>query len=255
MPHSPLSEPFIYSIIGLVFGIYIFIKSFGWRGRKNLIENTPTSKIRSLAMGLVEVYGQIGLAKGELLKTPFSGANCVYYRYDIQRWQQSKHGGHWVSVKKGSAGTPFFLKDETGAVLVDPAGAEVEIPLDRAFESGRGKDLPQIAIDFMEANGVHHENFLGMDRKMRVEEYCISPGDTLYVMGTAGDNPFAEAAAEHTADIMIQKGRNEKIFYISDKPEKEILKRLKWKVWGGAFGGIAVIAICLFLMMGMLHAL
>lgn len=256
MSHSPLSEPFIYSIIGLVFGIYIFIKSFGWRGRKNLIENTPTSKIRSLAMGLVEVYGEVVPAKGSMLKSPFTSSDCVYYMYKVEELRRSKRSSHWVTINQGFEGKNFFLKDDTGIVLVDPKGAEVEIPPDTTIQSGWGKDPPKQVLDFLNTKGISHEGFLGIGNKtMRFIEYYIEAGDKLCIMGTAGDNPFVEGSAEHTANIMIQKGQNEKIFYISDKPEKEILKSLGWKVWIGTFGGAALIVVFLVLIMRMLNAL
>jgi hypothetical protein len=47
---------------------------------------------------------------------------------------------------------------------------------------------------------------------MKFNEWFIALKDKLYIMGTAGDNPFVEEATEteHSADIMIQKGKNEK---------------------------------------------
>ena len=70
-------------------------------------------------------------------------------------------------------------------------------------------------------------------------------------MGTAGDNPYIEDAstAQGTKDIMIQKGKNDNIFYISDKSEKNILRKLKWKVIGGVFGGGALTTGSLFVML------
>ncbi len=38
-------------------------------------------------------------------------------------------------------------------------------------------------------------------------------------------------------DVMIQKGRHEKIYYISDRHEKGVLKKLRFKIMGGIFGG------------------
>ena len=64
---------------------------------------------------------------------------------------------------------------------------------------------------------------------MRFTEYCILPGSKIYILGTAGDNPFMEEgwAQFGIEDVMIQKDEN--IYYISDKSEKEILAHLKWK--------------------------
>ena len=49
-------------------------------------------------------------------------------------------------------------------------------------------------------------------------------------------------------DVIIRKGANDKIFYISDRPEKDILGSLKWKSYGGIIGGTLLsIASLLFL--------
>ena len=51
-----------------------------------LINNTPTSKIRSVAMGLVEIKGSV-VAK-DTLKTPFSNQDCIYYEYEVREYRR-----------------------------------------------------------------------------------------------------------------------------------------------------------------------
>ena len=82
---------------------------------------------------------------------------------------------------------------------------------------------------------------------MRYTERYISPNDELYIMGTAGDNPFFKESSAKTGveDIMIQKGQSEKFYYISTDPEKKILSSLKWKVGIGLFGGAILFVISL----------
>lgn len=247
---SFMSDLFTASFIGFFFGLVIFVKGLLWFRQKRLIENTPTSKIRSLAMGLVEIYGQV-VPAGQILKGPFSGKECVYYKYAIEEYRQQGKSSRWVTVKKGEERTNFYLKDETGGVLVDPRGAGIELSKDYEFGSGWSKDPPQSVLDFLEREGLKHEGFFGFNKQMRFREYDIAPGDRLYVMGTAGDNPFVEdsKAKEHVEDIMIQKGSFDKFYFISDKPEKELLRSLRWKSLGGMFGGIALVAGCLAVML------
>ncbi len=161
------------------------------------------------------------------------------------------------TVKSGSERVQFHLKDDTGTVLVDPKGAKIDISKDYEFGSGWGTDPPQKVLRFLETNGVHHESFFGMNKQMRFMESSIVPGDSLYILGTAGDNPHVEeASAKHSIeDVMMQKGRFEKFYYVSDKPEKDILGRLSLKAFAGIFGGIALIVGCMaviFIFTGML---
>ncbi|UCG95240.1 MAG: hypothetical protein JSV92_04320 [archaeon] len=241
-----------YPIGGFFLGVYIFFKGLIWLKQKRLIENMPTSKIRSLAMGLVEVFGEIVPAGKKMLNCPFSGKECVYYRYKIEEYRSSGKSGHWVTIKKGEKGIPFYLKDKTGMVLVNPSGARVEISnpnLKNRFDSGFGRDPPELVKKFLASRGLNFENFFGMNKKMRYTEWFLSLADKLYIMGTAQDNPQVEdATARHgVEDVMIGKGSHEKIYYISDRHEKDLLKRLGWKVAGGIFGGILLVIGCLLL--------
>ena len=72
----------------------------------------------------------------------------------------------------------------------------------------------------------------------------------MYILGTAGDNPFVEEATgkRNVDDIMIQKG-NEKIYYLSDKSEKGLVSGLAWKAFGGIFGGAALSVVCLLIIL------
>jgi len=228
----------VYSLIGLGFGLFLFFRAFGWLKAKRLIENIPTSKIRSIAMGLVEVYGKVVPFRGEVLKSPFTARACVYSRFSIEEYRSSGKHSRWVTVRKGVDFVPFYIEDETGSVLVDSRGAKVEILRDNEFESGFMKDPPEGVKRFLRRSGMDFEGFFGVNRRMRYRESFIEGGDMLYVMGTAGDNPFVEegTAAGGAEDIMIGRGRD-RFFYISDRSEKRILSGLKWRVIVGFFGG------------------
>jgi len=139
---------FLYAIAGFFAGLYYFIKGFSWLKQKRLIENTPTSKIRLIAMGLAEIYGEVVPIKENLFKSPFSVKDCVYCKYTIQELQSSGKSSRWVTIKSDVKTEPFYLKDDTSAVLVDPKGAAVEIPEDFHFNSGLGEDPPESIKQF-----------------------------------------------------------------------------------------------------------
>jgi len=244
----------VYSLIGLGFGVFLFFRAFGWLKSKRLIENIPTSKIRSIAMGLVEVYGKVVPFRGEVLKSPFTVRDCVYSRFSIEEYRSSGKHSRWVTVRKGVDFIPFYIEDETGSVLVDPKGAGVEILRDNEFKSGFMKDPPEDVKRFLRRSGMDFEGFFSVNKTMRYRESFIEPGDMLYVMGTAGDNPFVEEGTVEggAQDIMIGRGK-ERFFYISDRPEKRVLGLLRWKVIGGFFGGGLLILLCLWLVLFYSH--
>jgi hypothetical protein len=205
---------FIFGASLLSIGLWVF-------HRKRLIENTPTSKIRSAAMGLVEIYGEAKAIAGNVLKSPFSQTDCVYSRYTIEEYRQ--HGKHssWVTVKSGESRPEFMLKDETGEAKINPFKAEINIPVDNEFKSGFGKDPDKRVQEFLARNNIRFEGFLGFNKKMRYKEYYIAPGNKVFVLGHA-------KPAENGSGISISKAKGQP-FFICDKSEKDLLKTLAWQ--------------------------
>jgi len=234
---------FFAAIFGLGLGIFSFIMGLKKLFLKRMIENIPTSKARSVAMGLVEVYGEVVPIK--ILKSPFSGKDCVYYKYQIEELRSSGKNSYWATIRKEEKSTPFRLRDETGEILVDCTGANSDIKLDNRFESGIGHKPPNQVYDFLDRNGIAYKGLLGIGKHMRYTEWFIEPKEKVYVMGTASDNPNVKLTAKGMENVIIRKGQNEGTFYVSDKSEKDILSSLGWKVMLGVFGGAALTVGCL----------
>lgn len=243
-------DVFWSGIVGIGVGLLMFGRSFRLLKRKRLIENTPTSKIRSLAMGLVEISGEV-VSGAAPLASPITAASCVYWAFTIEEYRRSGKSRRWVTVKQAAEGQPFRVRDDTGEVLVDPAGAEVEIPADLSCQSGSGAGILPEAAAFMEQQGIGLRSFLGISKQLRVTERYLAPQDRVFILGTAGDNPqVAEAtAATGVQDIMIQRGAGN-IFYIADRSEKECLtahgRSLFLQVFGGAGLAIGSLAFVLW---------
>ena len=196
-------------------------------------------------MGLVEIYGKVVPQKEGLMKSPFTAHDCVYYKYIIQEYRRSGKNSQWVTVKKGQDHRLFYLKDETGMVLINPKDAKIDIPKDNQIESGLGHDPPAAAKAFLAAQNVRYEGLLGINKTMRYIEYFIAPDDHLYIMGTATDNPYTEeaSAVKGVQDVMIAKGKHHKFYYISDRTEKDVLQRYRWKTYGGIIIGAILISL------------
>lgn len=235
----------MFGFILIIIGIGLFVWALFSFRKKRLIENIPTSKIRSIAMGLVEIYGEVLPYSDNILKSPFSQNDCVYYKYTIDELRSSGKSTHWVNIKKGWDYRNFFLKDVTGMVLVDPLDAKIDIPVDNVFKSSLGKDPPYKVKQFLQKSNVAFEGFLfGINKTMRYTEYFIAPNDKLYIMGTATDNPYVKeaSAVKGVEDVIITKGKHEKFYYISDKHESMILRNLRIIVaCGFIFGSLSII--------------
>ncbi|PTN11374.1 E3 ubiquitin ligase [Nitrosomonas aestuarii] len=102
-----------------------FWLTFRYLKRARLIEDTPTSKIRSAAQGHVEIKGTVSYGENKELIAPLSGNSCVWYTYKIQRYQRSGKNSHWSTVEEGTSNKSFLIQDNTGICVINPEGAEI----------------------------------------------------------------------------------------------------------------------------------
>ena len=101
---------------------------FGWFGFRSLqvkrhMENLPTSKVRSVAMGMVEVQGYA--RRKYALVSPMTHQPCVFYR--LRKYQRDDESHPWQEYSSTDCGPiPFDLQDDTGRLAIDPAGATIK---------------------------------------------------------------------------------------------------------------------------------
>jgi hypothetical protein len=194
---SPPASLLFWCLVGLAAGIGMFIYGFRLLLRRRLILDTPFSKIRSASMGMVELSG---LAVGPYtMVAPITTRPCYYYRTYVWEWKQSGKNKEWVKVAAECMHVPFFLDDNTGRVLIDPRGADLDLHRDfqqefnSSFFSSRD-DAPANVCSFLARHGIATSN------KIKVEEYCIKPKNALFVLGTLAENPGLEVAPTPTHD-------------------------------------------------------
>lgn len=100
-----------------------------WIRIARLIEDTPTSRIRSAAQGYVELTGRALPLPDTRNLAPLTQRPCVWWRYRISRKVERGSGRNrresWQTVASGRSSVPFLLDDETGRCIVKPDGAEI----------------------------------------------------------------------------------------------------------------------------------
>ncbi len=183
----------LYCMLGFGAGIGIFIYGFRLLLRRRLILDTPFSKIRSAAMGLVEISG---LAVGPYtMVAPVTGHPCYYYSTAVWEYKQNGKNKNWVKVAGECMYLPFFVDDNTGSVLVDPRGADLDLHRDFQEEFCDSfftiqEPMPGNLRSFLSRHGIVTYN------KIKVEEYCIKPKNALFILGTLGENPGIEVGPQ-----------------------------------------------------------
>ncbi|MFQ5606521.1 MAG: hypothetical protein ACE5GA_01135 [Candidatus Zixiibacteriota bacterium] len=252
-------------------GVLALLATLTMFQRKRVAQNTPTSKLRSLQMGTVEICGRA--KRKYALQSPHSMVRCVYYRYRVLK-KQIRHTSEgvateqWVVVDRGDSGpVPFYLEDDTGQALIDPQGAIMSGLQTEEF-SGSMADLLSGAA---------------LDRTRKVIETVIPEGASLYILGHA--RPLKNSAqdqqqeyrrrlkalkrspdklAKYDADrdgeismeewavarqdiesgLLVEKLRADNmtdtavvgehpgggLFFISDRPERELIAGYLWKI-------------------------
>jgi E3 Ubiquitin ligase len=113
-------------VIGLAAGAaYSFWYAFKAWAKNRVIEDTPTSRVRSAAQGYVELSGQGLLPADAQNKGPLTGMPCTWWRYKVEERSSVGRSRSWSTVDSGTSEIPFLLDDGTGQCLIDPRGAEV----------------------------------------------------------------------------------------------------------------------------------
>jgi hypothetical protein len=240
------------AVLALFGGPMFFVQGFRDLRVKRLIQNTPTARIRSMAMGLVEINGKVGARS--TVTAPFSGRPCVYWQIDIA----TRGGGrrrNWTTVHKDASGNPFFLRDGTGTALVYPHDAECKVTF-QIEEECLGVTLPEPYVSYVKSLGPRH--LLWQLGTMRFRERILEDGQEVYVLGTAMPRPQvltisegealaatgtdgarapqARALREEVAAV-VRRGESETTFIISQSSERlltvELGLRATLKLVGG----------------------
>ena len=220
----------------LAAGPWLYWRGFRTLRTRRLIANTPTARIRSMAMGLVEINGVV--EPRSTLAAPFSGKACAYWEVDISA--RGRRG--WSVVHRNHSGNPFYVRDETGVALVYPHGSECRIRFG-SEEHCQGLMLPPCYAEYMNA----HASAIGQLTRigvLRFRERMLEAGERVYVLGTAMPRSQAHVVAEgeqlqatgtddatavrrhaldHELVAVVRRGENERTFIISQDSEKGLM--------------------------------
>ncbi|MGE4543279.1 MAG: GIDE domain-containing protein [Pedobacter sp.] len=152
---------------------------------KRYIENTPTSKARSLAMGLVELQGRA--VRKYALVSPVGQLPCVFYR--LRKYRRDSKNNWRLSHSTDSSHVPFYLEDETGKVTIDPRGASVSARERQESYGDRSTSL---------------FGSIGSSDEKWVEE-VVSEGAQLFILGQAGASQQARIPLRERVTKTLQE--------------------------------------------------
>ena len=237
-------------------GPWIFYLGFkAWRLRR-LIEATPASRIRSMAMGLVELNGSV--SERSRVSAPFSGRPCAYWEIEIATRSSRGNGrDSWSTVHRNRSGHPFYLRDDTGTALVYPQGAECHMPFG-VEEQTHGLGVPECYADYMKAQGLAMRSVWALG-PMRFRERMLEDDARVFVLGRAfpraqssavswDEEPAKATGTDGMADArlrtldaevrgVVRRGTQDPVFVISQSSEKTMAFQYGLQAFGGLAGG------------------
>ena len=245
------------SVAMTVGGPFLFVRGFrAWRVRR-LIQDTPPSHIRSMAMGLVELHGLV--EERSRVTAPFSGRPCAYWEVEIAtRSSNNRDARHtWHTVHRNRSGNPFFLRDDTGVALVYPQGAECHMPFG-IEEKTHGLGVPEPYGSYMEQQGLVMRGVWAMGA-MRFRERVLEDDALVFVLGRAfpraeshaiswDEEPVEATGTDGMASTrlrqldaevhgVVRRGAQDPVFVISQTSEKTMALQYGLQAFGGLAGG------------------
>jgi hypothetical protein len=242
-PDSPL----LGVLFVLALGATIFY--FGWRQYREfqLARNTPTSTVRSLAVGAAEIHGE-AQPVDEPLTSPLTGTSAVLYEIEVQEISKSDEGGA-NRILQTRDEVPLRIDDGTGAVRVDPQEAKLVVDTEQKTRIEAGEEPPEPLVawareGFREGTryeeaeaedlaevfqastvGIDDEvaSYLSQpaDRDRVVEESVIAVDEPVYVWGAAHRREGTDDA-RNERNLVIREHDGTGTFVVSDGSEGEL---------------------------------
>ncbi len=180
----------------LAFGASVYLVRKRWR-----YTDTPTSDAAHVFPGLSEVHGVVE-AIGAPAKAASDGGDCVWWMYEVERWQRSNKSGSWITEEQGVTALPFNVRDASGTVRVvldeqsRVSGADkrdVEhLPLDAlrpAAQVMRKTYDPVSMFGGLFGSNESNEPIAAFRGRWRAYEYRLSVGDPVFITADAQLTP------------------------------------------------------------------
>lgn len=268
---SDSSDGTIVLLVFFAVGLLLVYNGFNKWKQMRLIQDTPTEKVRSVAVGRTELSGT-GKPIDDIgtFEQPFTDGECLVATYKIEEWEEdhdhdddSASDGHWSTVKSGTLTNPFALDDGTGQMRIEPeADATYDISSKNQYQTRvrGGRSPPDEVVEFFQREFESDDDDDGLlggilngspgandhdDRRYTQE--VIPPGEDLYLLG--GAEPMEGEGGSNAQRLVLRRDGGSEEFIISDKDEDELVSEYKWRAPAQIVGGLLLSAGMLYLLL------
>ena len=171
-----MNADYIALVVAILVAIYTFYSAFSNLIKARLIEDTPTSKIRSASQGYVELSGLAHPHEGDQLHAPLTERPCLWYHYKIERYESNGKNSHWRTLESKTSRDFFILKDDTGECAINPHRADVSTDRVKSWRGHSRHPSPGVADKPSLMGALTGGNY-------RYTEKIIQSNDYLYALG------------------------------------------------------------------------
>ena len=161
------------------YALYLAYRNFT---KSRLIEDMPTSLIRSASQGFTELIG-VAKAHGEHLAAPLSATPCLWWYYAIEQYKSNGKSSSWVKLESGSSAQAFNIDDTTGLCLVMPEGADLTTLHHRQWRGRQRHPLGKTSKKATNTLVRLLTTDLSFGARYRYTERLIKEHDPLYILG------------------------------------------------------------------------
>lgn len=197
--------------------------------RARLIEDVPTSKIRSAAQGYVELIGHAEAMDGPVIVAPLSQQSCVWYRYCVEERRRSGKHIRWHIVEKGVSDSLFLLRDETDhCCVIDPEGADVKVHEVLRWSGGHPRPHSRPAKSSREIGWLN----LFTIGSYRYTEWRLDEHDPLYVIGrfrTVGGGQSLKPLKDDVRELIAKWKQDSKVLAKFDENNDGKIDMTEWE--------------------------
>ena len=236
-----LGNYLLWSAVLLLVTLYCLYRTFRSFKKARLIEDMPTSLIRSASQGFTELIG-VAKINDEVLIAPLTSSACLWWRYSIEKYQRSGKSSTWVTIESDTSEAGFYIDDNSGLCLVMPRGADLSARHMRRWRGRRRR--PASAPQQSSANSdngllaVFSSVDIGFGKRYRYTEHLIKNGDPLYVLGHFESDATGQrtlSIGKITGNILrTWKGDFAKLLAQYDQNSDGQLGIVEWKIVAAA---------------------
>ncbi len=237
--------PLFFLFVGLAVSGLLAFFAIRTRRRAAVMEETPFTKVARLGRGqepVCKVRGRV-FAHDELIRSPLSRRDCVYYHFMVEEKHTSSTGtgkdhrthNYWVNVVDDKQSVAVSVEDDTGAVSVSLEEAEVVLKSTEALESGTFCDPPERLRRLL--HDVYGRSTKGLlfNKQMRYTETVLVDGANVIVVGEA---------VEGRRGMGLRKSKEVGLI-VSDKSDKQLTGHYRTKAFWYWVGSAASLAFSL----------